>query len=383
MDVNAFPQSFCVPPPGFTRESFPAIEDLSFDQYYLQDMGKRCEELGGGLPRAIALMPGLASPLGHYVNDEFHWETTLYGLNPMYYQEAHYTVKQYRDWRASSKGLEGKIRCIGELEYLVAVPGLWDLNYQHFIVESLPLIHYLSLVPSLSNVPILVNDSAHIREILGLLYPGREFIFCPQDAYVRVARRALYITPVARNGGEIVESSVCAFRYLRECVLAALSNKSADAAPSPSLRKVYIGRRVVAGLNYSGLNRAMVNECDLQSALVRVGWELDAFDGLSLADKARLLSSASIAMLPVGANLMNLLFAPKGIRLILIGHPLFKPEKFFLNLFKSVDLVEELCLLFDSVFLADGAPGFPNSPFSVDLDKLFVEINRITALDYP
>ena len=70
--------------------------------------------------------------------------------------------------------------------------------------------------------------------------------------------------------------------------------------------------------------RRLVNEAELEAALVKMGFISADPTGLTVAEQAKLLSSARVVVAPHGAALTNLIFAPPGALLFELFHPQHK-----------------------------------------------------------
>jgi capsular polysaccharide biosynthesis protein len=360
-----------VSPPRLTQANFPPLQNLPPDHYAITDAGQRCRTLGGGLPRAMVLGPGYAGAMGHWKDGQFLWETTLFGLNPMYYDN--HFGGPYAEW-SRLYGVEAPANVIATLERAVVVPGLWDTNYQHFIAESLPVIHYVCGVGALNDLPIVVHDRPYVREIIGLLYPDRQFVFLPANQFVQITDRALYITPITRNVDDLGEASQRSFRNLREQVFRAASLPE-DGTPDKG-KAAYYGR--IVHPEHSGRTRVMVNEQELQDGLLDRGFDMRTFDGLSMIEKAKSLADTSLIVTPIGANLLNLMFAPKRLKLLVIAHPVFKNTDWFFGLFRVLGIdLQPAQTSYAVEFTDDEKPLADNRPFQLRTAEFMLQLDQL------
>jgi capsular polysaccharide biosynthesis protein len=303
--------------------------------------------------------PGQNGPLGHHGGQRYVWDTSLFGLNPQQFGSEYF----------NDVYVEGSARCVAKMQQLpeggyddlIVVPGMWDSNYQHFLTESLALIHYATKVEALATTPILVHDQPHVREALSLMYPGRSFVYCTERESV-FAKRALYFTPITRNFDEVPPIAVEAMKALRDRVISLAKDEH---KVDPNRSKIgYFGRRERP--EYAGRMRTLANQDELFVELQRHGARIDAFDGLSLTEKAALLFDVEFALSPIGANLMNFLFAPEGAHLLVIGHPRFATTPWFERLFAKVGVGLASCDTYDKVELADPSVDYENAAYKVD-----------------
>ena len=77
--------------------------------------------------------------------------------------------------------------------------------------------------------------------------------------------------------------------------------------------------------------RRLLNEAKLEAALARMGFVVVEPERLTVADQAKLLSSARFVVAPHGAALTNLVFAPRGALLMELFHPEHK-NRCYINL---------------------------------------------------
>lgn len=368
---RTFRVKIAVSQPRLSQVSFPPLHTLALDQYVLTDAGLRCRTLGGGVPRAMVLGPGYAGSMGHWRDGQFLWETTLFGVNPMYY-ENHFGGP-YAEW-AEQFGSSAPINVVGSLERAVVVPGMWDTNYQHFIAESLPVIHYICGVGTLNDLPIVVHDRPYVREILGILYPDRQFVFLQGGKFIHITDRALYITPITRNVDELVEASQRSFKHLRDQVFRA-AGLPEDGIPENGV-SAYYGRIVQP--EHSGRTRVMVNEEELQTGLRDRGFAMRTFDGLSMVDKVRSLADTSVIVTPIGANLLNLMFAPRSLKVLVIAHPVFKNTDWFFGLFRTLGIdLQQAQTSYAVEFTDDEKPLADNRPFRLRTAEFMSQLDQL------
>lgn len=357
--------------PHLTQANFPHLHELEADQYAIVDAGQRCRTLGGGYPRAMVIRGGYAGNMGHWLNGQFLWETTLFGINPMYY-ENHFGGP-YAEW-ADKHGSAPPPNVTMSLDRAVVVPGLWDTNYQHFITESLPVIHYVCGVGSLNDTPIVVHDRPYVREILGLLYPDRQFIFVAPSQFIQIADRALYITPITRNVDELGEASRRSFTFLRQAVFAK-AGLAEDAAPAEGVSAFY-GRK--PSPEHSGKTRVMVNEEEMLAGLRDRGFDMRTFDGLSMEEKARSLADVSTVVTPIGANLLNLIFAPRRLKVLVVAHPVFKNTDWFFGLFRLLGIdLQPAQTCYATEFTDDSSPLADNRPYRLRTPEFLAQLDAM------
>lgn len=244
---------------------------------------------------------------------------------------------------------------------------LWDRNYQHFMVETLPRLWVLAQIPAYAGLPLIVSDFEYVREIAVLCFPGREFIYINENSKIMVTGQVVFCSAIAKNFAEISEPLIGALRFLRDCVLRHVAGlEQAGLAPELS----YFGRKFAA--EYAGNRRVMENFSYLEPILQEHGFEITDFDGKLIIDKAKLLRHLRCAVSPIGANLMNFLFAPQNSVLIVINHPIFNAAGYFFDLLASLGFDRGQMLVFEDVEVADKENVWPNCPYVIDIEKFRV-----------
>lgn len=245
----------------------------------------------------------------------------------------------------------------------------WDNNYQHFLVETLPRIHCAVL---LGSAPIAVLDQPHVRELMASAYPGRTFVFLgPQDT--ARARRIDLPLPVARNFEPLVPLQLLALRQLRERVCGQW--EATTVLPGVA----YVGRLATQGM--AGQTRRMTNDEDVLRRLRAAGVSIDDFYGKTLLGKSQLASRFRHQLTPIGANLMNYLFATTAVDLHVVDHPYFDSHDFFDHLLSGVGAPVRYHRLSISR-RASGGDDWPNnlnSPFMVDTEQLDALLTKLSS----
>ena len=159
---------------------------------YFPDLGHASNKFFSGKEISCATIENsICSTHGVYINEnELVLESTILGLYPRMQgskYEENYIIEINPSLLTYEQGeaLEEAAYCMNE----------WDHNYQHFIIETLPKIHLAYLK---TTCPIILMDCEHIREIVLIAYPNRDFIFLKKNSAIKV--RCLHLPmPVAQN----------------------------------------------------------------------------------------------------------------------------------------------------------------------------------------
>lgn len=275
-------------------------------------------------------------------------ESCLLGLNPNMLADSDDYLAKAKVGSIADISLPAASYCINK----------WDFNYQHFLVETLPKIHCAAHICS---APIIVADHGHIREILSISYPDRKFVYLNAGTTVAVEQLVLPL-PIARNFEPVRELQVAALRQLRQKVGFPVQRNPEQVA--------YMGRITVDGL--AGQHRQAVNNNDAINVIQSHGVHIHDFMGKSLAEKCWITSSYAHQITPIGANIMNYLFATNDVQLHVIDHPYFKNHEYFSNLLKQVGSPVTYNILGIATKASEPHDwsGNLNSPYAIDIDGL-------------
>ena len=324
-------------------------------------------ELGGGPCRIINLGPGLLSDVGfvgdNILSGKVILESSRYGLMPI-------------DWIGEeyvNNDLVSLINDFKENKFYVDADEIfhasadWDWNFQHFITESFPRIYLLYKVLGDAllekKIKITVSDFPHVKEILGICFPELNFFYLKRRERLKVKGSCYFVPPVFKNIGEQTIFAIEAMRFLRQSYM----NLWNEDFNKPKY-KCYFGRKIDP--LYAGNDRVILNEQEVTDSLGVLNFKKDHFDGMTNMEKMNLLSTINFAIMPVGANIMNLLFAPIPISIIVILHPIFRPIDWFKNLLIASGAPLVNFNSFDATLLVDENKKIANSPYIVDCQKL-------------
>lgn len=169
------------------------------------------------------------------------------------------------------------------------------------------------------------------------------------------------------------EATTEALKFFRYTVLTAEAVQSA--VPVSGEKVVFFGRRPDA--KYQGNTRVMVNADDFGAALDSCDIEIRNFDGKTMTEKAAACRDVSMAISPVGANLMNLIFLPTTATLAVVEHPIFKSTYFFPHIFKALGFDVAKYRSFDQAQLVDETDKRDNAAYTVSIDGFIQFINNL------
>jgi hypothetical protein len=208
----------------------------------------------------------------------------------------------------------------------------YDVNYQHFLLESLPKICLASMLSD--SIPIVVNDIPFIREILSYLIPEERLIYINPifDPVIYRCKKSYIIPSVGKNYHDLNNLQVSSLKKLREVVL------SASLIGSEVINDIAYNTRLTGQL--SGSNRSIANFSQVESLIHKFSIPVFDFGGLTLSEKCSVSSLYKYQITPIGANLMNYIFVTQSLTLFVIDHPFYNNygHNFFIHVFQSLGL---------------------------------------------
>ncbi|MGQ8366930.1 glycosyltransferase family 61 protein [Glaciecola sp. 1036] len=270
-----------------------------------------------------------------------------------------------RTWTESL--LNGPLKASRKLDQALVLTHSYDANYQHFLIETLPRLHLFDINFTI-DIPILISKAPFVREILTLLYPDFEFITVDEQNPVEIQSLAIYPRLFTRNLNPLHTITINALNLLID---KATRNISDDTS---SDELIYLGRKIDP--SNSGAARIMLNQTKFVEELREYEFVDKYFEGLSIGEKASVLKDAKVIITPIGANVMNILFARKLEYLIVISHKYaFGHADWF------VDLAQALCPnlkqvgVFEDITISDETSKNGNVPYEINVEAFKTSLN--------
>ncbi len=236
----------------------------------------------------------------------------------------------------------------------------WWRNYGHWLVDLAALLALVVDRLRGNDIQIVIGKQVTpamrriVAETLEIVAPGIPVVE-HDDAEAVMFSRLYYVTP----------TSVSPLFKLPEA-LRALRAKLVPDAPPPR-RRIYVQRDAQGP-------RTLLNEPDVLRVASSHGFEIVRPEQHGLRDQARLFSEAAVVMGVKGAGLTNVMFAPRDSSVVVLS-PSNWGDSFFW------DLAGQLGITYVEVVgkAVDGIAEPPNSPFTVDLDRLGEALERATG----
>lgn len=205
----------------------------------------------------------------------------------------------------------------------IMLMGQSTTNYAHWLTETLPKLVALNSYPEFDHLPLLVDNGLHrnIYESIAILNSKQrdvvlvkqwepailnEIVCVSQPAYEPYVPQGLFNKGLSPT---ISAFSRFALNRLREAATQAIRESGQLGA-----ELVYFRRN-----GRSGNLRGIVNSDAVEEYVRAAGFELIAPASLGFMQQVAACSRAKIIVAPVGAALANMIFAPKGCKILTLA----------------------------------------------------------------
>ena len=202
--------------------------------------------------------------------------------------------------------------------------GLWSWNWYHFVMQILPKIKYVSLLPK--DVPILVgghlqgdnNFSEIFRIFLSKYGKDREviymqygYMYCVKQLYTS-SLQTLIIPDIKKNVKGGLRAEWCLYKqstiaFIRNTLL------SEKCILNDCSQKIYISRK-------NASMRRRFNEKEIINMLKDYGYLIISPEEYSVAEQVSIFNKAKCIIAASGAGLTNLLFCQPECKVIIINN---------------------------------------------------------------
>ena len=259
---------------------------------------------------------------------------------------------------------------IAELEAGIMLSGWASEYFGHWVPEYLCRLAYLEHHPRFADLPIIVDAGmpAQHLEFLRLLVPNPiveipeggalhvgELVVASPAAFFHVLLTPDHAVPPERQCG----LPVGGFRYLAERMAQRLPPEGQGG------RKLYLSRK-------SRQWRRLLNEDEVAEALAARGFEILYPEEMSPEAQVRMYQGASLVVAPNGSSLLNAIFAPKDLKLLVLSQQgLFNWGTYY-GLMSALGY--EL-----SFFCGDDATDEKHSNYAVPIPPLLAAVDEMLA----
>ena len=260
----------------------------------------------------------------------------------------------------------------------ITLIGQSNNNYAHFLTETMPKLSILNSIDGYHDWPILIDADLHknMMEALELLnIPSRPIIPLKrwQSAFVR--KLVVISAPGYERYVPELLKPVEPAQYQNSFSIEALEllrremEEAFDYTKEKPRKRLYLSRNK----NSSNL-RQLTNDSNIVYMLKNQGFRLLQPEFMTFAEQVKECQSAEIIVAPVGAALANMIFAPKGCKVIILG-PYYKKASysFFTNL--AATLGHELFIVMGSQVGAKMQPSQKN--YSINETDLMDAIEAV------
>ncbi|MBU1378792.1 MAG: glycosyltransferase family 61 protein [Alphaproteobacteria bacterium] len=210
----------------------------------------------------------------------------------------------------------GKHR-IEELDAGIMLSGWASEHFGHWVPEYIFRLAYLERHPRFAELPIIVDSDMPIQhlEYLRLLVSNpivqipaggglrcRELVVGSPSTFFPVHLSDDHQVPPENHGGLPTES----MRFVQERVM----QRSPPSARQG--RKLYLSRK-------SRGWRRLLNEDEISATLAVRGFEILFPETMSFEEQVKMYQGAEVVVAPNGSSLLNAIFAPKALKLIVLS----------------------------------------------------------------
>jgi len=241
-----------------------------------------------------------------------------------YFFDAADTAVKYNSARLSKscRGLELRVnaRQAAWIESGINVMHEYEGNYFHFLAETVPRMVLVEEANIPVDVPLLITGALHpnIRAVFDCLnYRNRPVIFLESGTIYRV--QDMYypsdltsVVDVYEGGANARQSGLDVSR-IRQGVR--ICQRELALKTSGKKRRIFAGR--------GGHIRRLLNQPQIETKLVAMGFELVSTESLSLESQISIFREAEIIVGPTGAQITNIAWCEPGTKVIVLAsdHP--------------------------------------------------------------
>lgn len=260
-----------------------------------------------------------------------------------------------------------------QLEAGVMLSGWTSNHFGHWVPEFLCRLAYLEQHPRFAELPIIVDAGMppqHL-EYLQLLVsnpivelPPKHALRCGElvvgspSTFFPADLTPDHTVPPEHQGG----LPLGGFRYLQARIAERL-----PPTPSAPRRKLYLSRK-------NRQWRLTVNEAEIAAAMAARGFEVLFPEDMSFEQQVRMFQSAGVVVAPGGSSVLNAIFAPEDVKLLILAQQNLFNWGTYYGLMRKLGY--DLTMICGE---AVGDPGKKQADFSVPVDHLLAALDALGA----
>lgn len=189
-----------------------------------------------------------------------------------------------------------------------------SFNYAHWLGEVLPKIYLFVSNSNLKNIPIIVNSNLHKNIICSLKYlcqKNTKIIFLKENEAIHV--KTLYVISTVGYLPYRKYNKPNDCEIFHHDIMIDFKNYMLNKLNLPKTKifpKIYLKRK--------SLYRNIINEIEVENLLVKYGFKVLNTANLTFRDQVFYTSNCTQVISSTGAQLANLLFSSKKIKVLII-----------------------------------------------------------------
>lgn len=252
-----------------------------------------------------------------------------------------------------------------ELDRAVMLSGWASIHFGHWVPEYLCRLAYLERHPQFAEAPIVVDASMpvqhleYLRQLVSnpiVTLPARHALRCREllvgspSTFFPVHLTPGALVPPEHQGG----LPLGGFRFLQRKIREALPSTGQGG------RKLYLSRRNCTW-------RRLLNDDEVGHMLAELGFEVLYPEDMSFEEQVRMYQSAAVVVAPNGSSLLNAIFAPTDVKLIVLS------QRGLFNWGTFYGLMRDLG--YDLAFLCGEGQPDKHSNYTIPLPRLLEALN--------
>lgn len=243
----------------------------------------------------------------------------------------------------------------------------YQVSYAHFMTQTVPKL--TKYIKEHSDKPLLIPEKFYnnlCKDVLKLLNLNNILIL--KDKIIYDIKNLIIIEHYPTPSDYYTFDHLFIYSQLRTslCIKNDTNNKN---------RLVYLKRDGFAnadnGNSETGLLRKVINEDELITELIKQGFEIITMGDKKLYEKAELLKSIKILIMPLGAVCLNLIFSNSPQNVIILSNENNFGDNYYIKLCETLNNIKinSLILKYKNEYNIDNKNRW-NSSYKVDIDNI-------------